>query len=89
MILFVSGGSRARLIKMNHFMRCCVAGQLARGLTIDVLGDKAVIVGGDYAHDALPRAMCVFDVTEAKYTFAIQNATARLSQRVAFIPRAG
>lgn len=71
-VLFVSGGSRARLIDDDIITDMpLLQGSSSQGAnSIDVMGEKAVVVGGDFAHDTVSRGNCVlFDITGSSLVF--------------------
>lgn len=71
-VLFVSGGSRSRLIDDNVMTDMpLLQGSSSQGAnSIDVMGQDAVVVGGDFAHDTISRDNCVlFDITGSTLIF--------------------
>ncbi len=73
-VLMVSGGSRARLIRDDTFNEMpLMQGSKSQGAnSIDVMGNRAVIVGGDFAHDSIGQGNCIlFNVADQNITFTI------------------
>lgn len=71
-VWMVSGGSKARLIKDDTmFGMPMLQGANSQGAnSIDVMGNKAVVVGGDFAHDTVTNGNCVlFDISENNIVF--------------------
>jgi len=71
-VLFVSGGSRSRLINDDVMTDMpLLQGSASQGAnSIDVLGEEAVVVGGDFAHDTVSHDNCVlFNITGSNITF--------------------
>lgn len=73
-LLLVSGGARSRLITDETFNKMPIMqGGTSKGAnSIDVLGDKAVVVGGDFAHDTISHDNCIlFNVSGKSIIFTI------------------
>jgi hypothetical protein len=73
-LLLVSGGSRSRLITDDGFNEMPIMqGGTSKGAnSVDVFRNKAVVVGGDFAHDTISHDNCViFDVSGKSITYTI------------------
>jgi hypothetical protein len=73
-VLFVSGGTRSRLISDNGLNEMpMMQGSQSQGAnSIDVLDDNAVVVGGDFAHDTINHDNCVmFKITDRDFSFTV------------------
>jgi len=73
-LLMVSGGSRARLITDDGFNEMPIMqGGTSKGAnSIDVLRNKAVVVGGDFAHDTISHDNCIlFNISGGSIVFSI------------------
>lgn len=71
-VWMVSGGSKARLIKDDTmFGLPMLQGSASQGAnSIDVIGNNAVVVGGDFAHDTVTTGNCVlFNISESDIVF--------------------
>ena len=71
-VWMVTGGSKARLVKDDTaFAMPMLQGANSQGAnSIDVMGNKAVVVGGDFAHDTITSGNCVlFNISESNIVF--------------------